>query len=240
MTAGEEAFGADWRRTLAMRSDEFLSHRSAESLVEHLAVECRYVGLVGINARTEPNLFESIAAAAEPVRRRLILVAPKVSEGLTTRLLSVGDFVTAATSVDEVTVRLDLRTLKSCGAVLPRAPELDASLEQARYVPSSGVETTDQAHGVKFSPIESRLYALFAQRFGEAVSREEILHAVWDRAIQHAKTSNIVDVYVRYLRVKLERAAPHLKIMTVRDVGYGMCEKTSVLASPRLKGWSAQ
>ncbi len=236
MTAGENAFGTDWGRTLAKRSDEFLSHRSAASLIEHLTAECHHVALVGISTRRETGLLERIAATAEQVRHRLILVAPTVSEDLTKRLLSAGvdDFVTAATSVDEVTVRLELRMLKSYGAVLPRARELDTSLEQPRYIAGSGAEATDQTQRVSFSPIESRLYALFARRFGDALSREEILRVVWDRSMRNAKTSNIVDVYVRYLRVKLERVAPHLKIVTVRDVGYGMCEQTSVGLGPRI------
>ena len=237
MTSEEEPFGTEWRRALEKHSADFVRYRSSAVLLEHLAAECRYVGLVGIGPNTESNVFENIAATAEPVRRRLVLVASAVSEHLANRLhrVGVGDFVTTATSVDEVIVRLELQTLRLSGAKLPRASEIDATPEQTQCGLSIDAEATGQAHRVKLSPIESRLYALFARRFAEAISREEILRVVRDRETRHAKNSNIVDVYVRYLRVKLARAAPHLKIATVRDVGYGMCDMKATLESEHPK-----
>jgi DNA-binding response OmpR family regulator len=53
---------------------------------------------------------------------------------------------------------------------------------------------------------------------GQCVSRVELLEAVWN--VEPAQTTNIVDVYVNYLRRKLKDPAPGFLIRTVRGQGY--------------------
>jgi DNA-binding response OmpR family regulator len=53
---------------------------------------------------------------------------------------------------------------------------------------------------------------------GRGVSRMELLQAVWN--MEHAQSTNIVDVYVNYLRRKLDDVPPGLLIRTVRGNGY--------------------
>ena len=55
---------------------------------------------------------------------------------------------------------------------------------------------------------------------GEAVSRTRILEHVWD--VNYDGFSNVVDVYVGYLRKKLEEPFDRPLISTVRGVGYGL------------------
>jgi two-component system OmpR family response regulator len=53
---------------------------------------------------------------------------------------------------------------------------------------------------------------------GEALNRGSIIEQVWDFA--YAGTSNVVDVYVRYLREKVDRPFGAGSIETVRGIGY--------------------
>jgi DNA-binding response OmpR family regulator len=53
---------------------------------------------------------------------------------------------------------------------------------------------------------------------GQAVSRVELLDAVWN--MEAPQTTNIVDVYVNYLRRKLQDRPPGHLIQTVRGQGY--------------------
>ena len=53
---------------------------------------------------------------------------------------------------------------------------------------------------------------------GQCVSRVELLEAVWD--MEPAQTTNIVDVYVNYLRRKLKDPPPGFLLRTVRGQGY--------------------
>jgi DNA-binding response OmpR family regulator len=53
---------------------------------------------------------------------------------------------------------------------------------------------------------------------GQCVSRVELLDSVWN--LEPTQTTNIVDVYVNYLRRKLKDPPPGLLIRTVRGQGY--------------------
>jgi two-component system OmpR family response regulator len=71
---------------------------------------------------------------------------------------------------------------------------------------------------VELTSREFALLEFLVRREGEVVSRTELLEHVWD---QHfAGSTNIVDVYVSYLRRKLEVPFGRPLIRTVRGVGY--------------------
>src|SRR5580704_4664914 len=66
---------------------------------------------------------------------------------------------------------------------------------------------------------------------GQCVSRVELLDAVWN--MEPAQTTNIVDVYVNYLRRKLNDPPPGQLIRTVRGQGYTVpAESPVALALP--------
>ena len=71
---------------------------------------------------------------------------------------------------------------------------------------------------VDLSPREFALLDYFMHRPGDVLRRSEILDHVWDYA--YDGTSNVVDVYVRYLRRRLHDAGAPDLIETVRGVGY--------------------
>jgi two-component system, OmpR family, response regulator len=62
------------------------------------------------------------------------------------------------------------------------------------------------------------LFEVFMRRAGETLSRVQLLDAAWDIAFE--SHSNVVDVYVRYLREKIDRPFGRHSIETVRGVGY--------------------
>ncbi len=65
---------------------------------------------------------------------------------------------------------------------------------------------------------EFDLLAFLLKNKNRAVPREELLSAVWD--YDYAGDTNVVDVYVRYLRQKVEEPLGLRFIETVRGVGY--------------------
>lgn len=71
---------------------------------------------------------------------------------------------------------------------------------------------------------------------GHCVSRVELLDAVWN--MEPAQTTNIVDVYVNYLRRKLKDPAPGTLVRTVRGQGY-MVPAESALATPAARVFAA-
>jgi DNA-binding response OmpR family regulator len=71
---------------------------------------------------------------------------------------------------------------------------------------------------VALSTTEFELLVYLMRHRGEVLSREQILSTVW--GYQHDPATNVVDVYVGYLRRKLGRPGSPAPIFTVRRVGY--------------------
>jgi two-component system, OmpR family, response regulator len=75
--------------------------------------------------------------------------------------------------------------------------------------------------GEREIPLTAREFGvleLLLRRRGQAVSKLELLHHVWDAAFEG--DSNVVEVYVRHLRRKVDEPFGRAAIQTVRGVGY--------------------
>ena len=84
------------------------------------------------------------------------------------------------------------------------------------------VQVSVAGQSVQLSRRESALLHALAQRMGGVVSREELLRLVWDP--QHPVTGNAVEVYIGYLRVKLDQLGIRHLLHTVRGRGYQLAD----------------
>ncbi len=73
-------------------------------------------------------------------------------------------------------------------------------------------------HAIELTNKEFALLEYLLLNRGHCVSRLELLDSVWK--MEPTQTTNIVDVYINYLRRKLQDAAPGKLIQTVRGQGY--------------------
>jgi two-component system, OmpR family, response regulator len=71
---------------------------------------------------------------------------------------------------------------------------------------------------LELSAKEFALLELLLRRRGQALSRGQLLEGAWELGFE--SRSNLVDVYVRYLRDKIDRPFARHSIETVRGVGY--------------------
>jgi two-component system, OmpR family, response regulator len=71
---------------------------------------------------------------------------------------------------------------------------------------------------IRLSAKEFSLLETFMRRPGQVLSRYQLLEHAWDHAYE--SRSNVVDVYVRYLRDKIDRPFGRDSLETVRGVGY--------------------
>ena len=111
-----------------------------------------------------------------------------------------------------------LRALVRRGA--PERPAVltagDLELDPAsRRVSRAGIELT-------LTPREFSVLEFLMRHRGTAVSKTEIVRSVWDT--NYAGDENIVEVYVGYLRRKIDLPLSGHRIETVRGVGYRLVE----------------
>jgi DNA-binding response OmpR family regulator len=79
-------------------------------------------------------------------------------------------------------------------------------------------EVRNEGRRVALSTTEFELLACLLRHHGQVLTREQILSSVW--GYEHDPATNVVDVYVGYLRRKLLRPDGSNPIITVRSVGY--------------------
>jgi two-component system copper resistance phosphate regulon response regulator CusR len=77
---------------------------------------------------------------------------------------------------------------------------------------------------IELTPKEYALLEYLAANPGRVFSRTMIIEHVWDQSFEGL--TNIVDVYVRHLRGKIDDPFAVKLIRTVRGVGYGLGERT--------------
>ncbi len=72
--------------------------------------------------------------------------------------------------------------------------------------------------------LEYRLLRYLVEHRGQVVSKTRLLEEVWD--IHHDPGTNLVEVYISYLRAKVDKGATTRLIHTVRGLGYVFEERT--------------
>lgn len=75
---------------------------------------------------------------------------------------------------------------------------------------------------IELSPTEYELLSLFLRRPRQVLTRDIILDRVW--GLDFAGSSNVMEVYIGYLRAKLEANGGSRLIHTIRGVGYVLKE----------------
>jgi DNA-binding response OmpR family regulator len=110
------------------------------------------------------------------------------------------------------------------------AARIRAQLRAAAHMPRTTLSTGDievnlitrevrrGGELVRLSTTEFELLTYLMHNRGHVLSREQILRAVW--GYEYDPGTNVVDVYIGYLRRKLRRQGMNAPIVTVRSVGY--------------------
>ena len=126
------------------------------------------------------------------------------------------DYLTKPFSLAELSARLRalFRRQPAARPAVIRVGSLELD-PATRRVARDGIE-------ISMSAKEFALLETFMREPGRVLSRFELLEHVWDYSFE--SRSNIVDVYVRYLREKLDRPFGVTSIETVRGAGYRLRE----------------
>jgi DNA-binding response OmpR family regulator len=124
------------------------------------------------------------------------------------------DYLPKPFAFSELLARLRALGRRPAGASEDRLEAGDIELDDLRHVARVGERS------VELTAREFALMAYFVRHAGQVLSRRQILDAVW--GAEPDVYSNVVDLYVHYLRRKLGELGRADALHTVRGVGYSL------------------
>ena len=222
-------------RILLIEDDEKVSKAVCRGLeAEHLAVDTVSDGLEGLDAaRTLPydlvilDLMLPGLGGTELLKRLrqinteipvLVLTArDAVADKIANFEAGADDYLTKPFAFAELAVRVK--------ALLRRGPVTRANVLRIADLEIDRLTHQVRRNGdpVKLTAKEYALVEYLALNTGRVVSRSMIVEHVWDQSFEGL--TNIVDVYVRQLRAKLDEPYSLRLIHTARGAGYYLGER---------------
>ena len=144
----------------------------------------------------------------------LVTARDAVMDKVTGLDMGADDYITKPFEIEELLARIRAALRKrvstvSGGNVLVSG---ELKLDPARHEVHYGGERIELTHR------EFALLQVLMENKSIVLSREKLLELVWD--YDYAGETNVVDVYIRYLRAKIDDAYGVKYIHTVRGVGY--------------------
>ncbi len=126
------------------------------------------------------------------------------------------DYLVKPFALDELRARLRALQRREMHAAEEAITVGDLTLDPARR------EAERAGQRIELTEREWALLAYLARHAGQVLSEAEIIEQVWGYDTE--ATSNVVEVYIHYLRNKVDRGFARPLIRTVRGVGYTMRE----------------
>jgi DNA-binding response OmpR family regulator len=151
--------------------------------------------------------------ASKPALPVIVLTAlDEIDHRVTGLDAGAADYLTKPFSLSELAARI--RAQLRMAAQMPQTTLSGAGVE----INLLTREVRRDGQLVRLSTTEFELLAYLMRNSGHVLSREQILRAVW--GYEYDPGTNVVDVYVGYLRRKLRHGEGGAPITTIRSVGY--------------------
>jgi len=224
-------------RVLLVEDEVRLAENVASALREgpNFAVDCAEDGLTGLDL-AENRCYDLIildlmlpgltgTEILEKVRRKNSLVPVLIltaRDGMGDKIKNfetgADDYLTKPFAFAELQVRIK--------ALLRRGPVNRSSVLRVGDLEIDRLSQNVKRAGkkIELTAKEYSLLEYLATHPGRVFSRTMIIEHVWDQSFEGL--TNIVDVYVRHLREKVDDAFPVKLLRTVRGVGYSLNDET--------------
>ena len=192
-------------------------HAAQETTYDAVVLDIMLPGLSGY------RIIEQLRAAENWVP--ILMLTAKDGEYDEADALDLGadDYLTKPFSFVVLLARL--RALLRRG-VQPRPAALtvdDLVLDPAAHTVARSGST------IELTPREFSLLEFLMRRAGDAVSKADILHHVWDA--NYEGDANVVEVYIGYLRRKIDAPFGRATVQTVRGAGYRLSTESAATTS---------
>ena len=197
-------------RVVEAASGEEGLEKAREHLPQLVVFDVMMPGLDGL------EVTRRLRAAGDEVAILMLTARDEVADRVAGLETGADDYLVKPFSFEELLARVHAllrRRTAPAGEVLRFAGlELDVDAREARR----------GGRAIELTTTEYNLLLLFMRHPRKVLTREVIMDHVW--AYDFEGESNILEVYVRYLRGKLEAAGESRLIHTVRGAGYVLKE----------------
>ncbi|HZR44832.1 MAG TPA: response regulator transcription factor [Ktedonobacteraceae bacterium] len=191
--------------SIAASGDEALN-RTLERAPDLIILDIMLPGLDGL------EVVRRLRAAGDNVPILLLTARDSVADKVKGLEVGGDDYLVKPFAPEELVARVK--------AMLRRnQPERNELLRYANVELDTGTRVAHRgSREIELSPTEYELLALFMRRPRQVLTRDIIMDRVW--GFDFEGSSNVLEVYVGYLRSKLEAAGEPRLIHTVRGIGY--------------------
>jgi len=157
------------------------------------------------------SLIQALRARGDGRPALVLSARDRVDERVAGLHGGADDYLGKPFALEELLARVEALGRRSVGAERRLVVgDLVLDVDAAR-VWRAGVE-------LRLTALEFRLLRHLMERAGRVVSKTRLLEAVWD--LHHDPGTNLVEVYISYLRAKVDRGHGAPLIHTVRGMGY--------------------
>lgn len=154
----------------------------------------------------------------DPTRPVILLTARDAIHDKVSGLdLGANDYITKPFQIEELLARMRVQLRKPIEADSHNKLVLDKLV-----IDRTTREVFYDSNAIELTKREFDLLDYLATNHNQALSREQLLNHVWGYA--YIGETNVVDVYIRYLRIKIDKAFNQSFIHTVRGIGYMLKE----------------
>jgi two-component system copper resistance phosphate regulon response regulator CusR len=158
------------------------------------------------------DLLRRMRAASDTTPVVLLTAKDAVSDRVEGLNAGADDYLVKPFSFEELIARVKAVLRRSGERPEPKLACADLELDPGTH------KVTRAGREIRLTAREFALLHYLLQNAGQVLSRSKIAQAVWDHDFDTA--SNVVEVYIRYLRAKVDEPFPTRLIHTVRGVGY--------------------
>ena len=213
----DASLGAFLKRELSMKGFHVNLCRDGEHAMQEVSTSSYDLVIQDLNLPTMDgmSLLHSLSATC-PSLPVMVLTARSRTEDLV-RALDWGahDYIVKPFSLLELQARMrNLVRRASIHALLPPSPKAGSQL----FMSKQDRRVIRGSRKIDLTPREFALLEQLAGNEGKAVSRSQLMQDVWNAPFD--PSNNIVDVYMKYLRDKIDGEGEPKLIRTVRGVGY--------------------
>jgi two-component system, OmpR family, response regulator len=128
--------------------------------------------------------------------------------------LGANDYITKPFQIEELLARIRAQ-LRQAG---PANFQQDQLNYQDLTIDLQSRDVTRNGEIIDLTPREYDLLTFLLRNKNQVFSRDQLLDKVW--GFDYVGDTNVVDVYIRYIRNKIDKPFQKVTIQTVRGVGY--------------------